>query len=283
MTLERKPVLITGASSGIGEVTAAELVRRGFRVFAGYRHHADAERLAALGARCSPISLDVTDARSIAAAAVELRAAGGIYGLVNNAGLAIGAPLEYLPLDDLRRQFEVNVFGAIAVTQMMLPLLRRSLGRIVNVGSIAGRSALPITGAYGASKAALDMLTQTLRLELAPFDVRVSYVEPGSHRTPIWERSRRAGEALRSRLPALAADYYGPAIDGMRALMAVAEREGDDPRRVARAIAHALESERPRARYTVGRDTRTRFVLGLIPSHIKERLILRAVYGAGRA
>ncbi len=280
---ERKAVLITGASSGIGEITAHELVRRGFHVFAGTRTAADATRLAALGTRCTPIALDVTDPASIAAAAATLQAAGGLYGLVNNAGIAVAAPLEYVPLDELRRQFEVNVFGAVAVAQALLPLLRRSLGRIVNVGSISGRTALPVTGPYSASKAALDLLTQTLRMELAPFDVGVSYIEPGAHRTPIWARSGSAAEALQARLPALAREYYGTLSAAMRTFMATAERNGDDPLRVARAIAHALESTRPKPRYTVGSDTRIRFALSVLPARVKERLIARRIAAAGVA
>jgi NAD(P)-dependent dehydrogenase (short-subunit alcohol dehydrogenase family) len=279
--VERKAVLITGASSGIGEVTARELARRGFRVFAGVRSAADGARLTdTIGGRCTPISLDVTEPASIAAAAAALRAAGGVYGLVNNAGIAVAAPLEFLPLDELRRQFEVNVFGALAVTQALLPQLRRSLGRIVNVGSIAGRAALPIAGPYGASKAALDSLTQSLRMELEPFEVRVSYIEPGAHRTPIWERGRRGAERLRARLPPLAVDYYGGAIDGVSALMNAAERRAGDPLRVAQAIARALEAEHPKQRYAVGRDTRVRFVLGLTPPALKEWLIMRRLRGA---
>jgi NAD(P)-dependent dehydrogenase (short-subunit alcohol dehydrogenase family) len=282
--VERKAVLVTGASSGIGEVTARELVRRGFRVFAGVRNPDDGARLAAvIGPRCTPIQLEVTDPESIAAAAAELRAAGGVYGLVNNAGIAVTAPLEFLPLDELRRQFEVNVFGAIAVTQALLPLLRRSLGRVVNVGSIGGRTALPIAGPYGASKAALAMLTASLRMELAPFDIFVSYIEPGSHRTALWERSRRSAERLHAELPALARDYYGTAIDAVRALSDAAEREGDDPLRVAEAIAHALESAHPKARYTIGKDTRLHVLLGLLPPQVKQRAILRRLAGAAGA
>jgi NAD(P)-dependent dehydrogenase (short-subunit alcohol dehydrogenase family) len=277
---ERKAVLITGASSGIGEVTAGELLRRGFRVYAGIRSDADAARLAAAGPRCTPLRLDVTDPASIAAAAEVLRDAGGVYGLVNNAGIAVSGPLEYLPLDDLRRQFEVNVVGAIAVTQALLPLLRRSLGRVVNVGSIAGRTPLPIVGPYSASKAALDSLTQSLRMELAPFDVLVSYIEPGSHRTPIWERSRREGARLRARLSPLARDYYGSVIGAMDALSSAQERRGGNPLRVAEAIAHALESPRPKCRYTIGVDTRLRFVIGLLPARLREGAILRRLSNA---
>ncbi len=272
---ERKPVLVTGASSGIGETTVAELLRRGFRVYAGVRSCADAARLAGTDPRCTPLQLDVTDPGSIAAAAQTVRTAGGLYGLVNNAGIAVAAPLEYLPLDELRRQFEVNVIGALAVTQACLPLLRRSLGRIVNVGSIAGRAPLPIAGPYSASKAALDSLTSSLRIELAPFDVLVSYIEPGSHCSPIWERSRDDAERLRAQLPPLARDYYGAALEALAALTKAAQARAGDPLRVAEAIAHALESEHPRPRYTIGADARLAALLGLLPARWRDRLILR--------
>jgi NAD(P)-dependent dehydrogenase (short-subunit alcohol dehydrogenase family) len=280
---ERKAVLVSGASSGIGQVTVGELLRRGFRVYAGVRSAAAAARLAAAGPRCTPLPLDVTDPMSIAAAADVLRDAGGIYGLVNNAGIAVAGPLEYLPLEDLRRQFEVNVIGALALTQALLPLLRRSLGRIVNVGSISGRTALPIVGPYSASKAALDSLTQTLRMELAPFDVLVCYIEPGAHRTPIWERSRRDGALLRARLPPLAGDYYGAAIDAMDALTSAVERRAGDPLRVAEAIAQALQSARPKPRYTIGADTRLHFVFRMLPAQLRERAIARRLANAARA
>lgn len=281
--VERQTALVTGASSGIGEATAVELAARGFRVFAGVRNAADGERIAALaGQRCTPLMLDVSDPASIAAAAATLRDAGGVYGLVNNAGIGVAGPLEYLPIDELRRQFEVNVVGVLAVTQALLPQLRRSLGRIVNVGSIAGRSALPLGGPYSASKAALDRLTQSLRMELAAFDIGVSYIEPGSHRTPIWERGRRGVDALRAGLPALGEDRYGAGLDALRELMTAAERHAGDPRDVARAIARALQSPHPRARYAIGRDTRARFVLGLLPVGLKERAIARRFAAAAR-
>jgi NAD(P)-dependent dehydrogenase (short-subunit alcohol dehydrogenase family) len=281
---DRKAVLITGASSGIGEVTARVLVAHGFRVFLGVRVLADGERVAtSIGERCTPVRLDVTDGASIAAAADTIGKAGGIYGLVNNAGIAVGAPLEYIPLDALHRQFDVNVFGVVAVTQAMLPMLRRSLGRIVNVGSIAGRTALPVMGPYSASKAALDLLTQSLRMELAPAEIAVSYVEPGSHRSAIWARGQRDADAMEAQLPPVALDHYGTLMRGMRAIARDQAARAGDPQNVARAIAQALESPRPRARYTVGKDTRARRFIGLLPARTREFAIARFVAKAAKS
>ena len=153
---------MTGASSGIGEATARRLARSGWRVFATVRKPGDAPE------RTEEIVLDVTDAEQIAAAAAGV---GDLHALVNNAGIAIASPLELIPLDELRRQLEVNVLGQVAVTQAFLPHLRRSRGRIVFIGSIAGQSALPFLGPYAASKHALEAITDTLRLELRPFGV----------------------------------------------------------------------------------------------------------------
>jgi NAD(P)-dependent dehydrogenase (short-subunit alcohol dehydrogenase family) len=270
----RKAVLITGASSGFGEVTARLLAERGFLVYAGVRRAQDGERVAAsIGERCVPVIIDVTDERGIAAAATRLRDMGGIYGLVNNAGIALAGPMEYLPLEELRRQFEVNVFGAIAVSQAMLPLLRRSLGRIVNVGSIAGRSAFPLMGPYCASKSALDSLTDVLRMELAPFDIAVSYIEPGSHRTAIWKRSATAADEMQGKFPAQALEQYSGPLRAMRAIAKSQELGGGDPIDVANAIAAALTARHPRARYTVGKDTRMRALMNVLPVSLRDRLI----------
>src|SRR5262245_27461228 len=165
-----KTILVSGASKGIGEACALQLAGQGHLVFAGVRKQQDADRLQSRGGeRIVPLTLDVTSETDIRAAAVEMenRLEGrGLAGVVNNAGIAIACPLEFLPIAELRRQLEVNVVGQLAVTQAMLPLLRRATGRIVNIGSIAGRSALPMTGAYSASKYALEALTDSLRVEL---------------------------------------------------------------------------------------------------------------------
>src|SRR5579862_2288927 len=184
MNTNPRAVLITGASTGIGAACALYLDARGFRVFAGVRNPADGEALRARSSsRLAPVLLDVTNSDSLRDAAAvinETVSETGLHGLVNNAGIAVGGPLEVLPLDDLRRQFEVNVVGQLAVTQAMLPLLRKARGRIVNMGSIVGRAPVPLVGAYSMSKAAVAAMTTALRLELDLWGIDVSLIEPGA-------------------------------------------------------------------------------------------------------
>jgi NAD(P)-dependent dehydrogenase (short-subunit alcohol dehydrogenase family) len=283
MATPRQAVLITGASSGFGEATARLLAERGFLVYAGVRRAQDGERVAAsIGERCIPVIIDVTDAASITAAAQHLHASGGIDALVNNAGIALAGPLEYLPVDELRRQFEVNVFGVIAVTQAMLPMLRVSVGRIVNVGSMGGRLAFPLLGAYAASKSTLDMLTTVQRMELRPFGINVSYIEPGSHKTAIWNSSEAAADAMQARLPTQALDEYAGPLRAIRAISHAQAKRGDDPIHVAEAIAAALTALRPKTRYTVGTDTRVRGILLALPARLRERLITSVMAKAAK-
>ena len=175
-------------------------------VFAGVRNLAAGDALQAkAGKAIIPVQLDVTDGESIKKAAdLVARHVGeaGLSGLVNNAGIAIGSPLELIPLQQLRRQLEVNVIGQIAVTQAVLPLLRRSHGRIVNMGSIAGRGTIPMMGPYSASKHALEALTDALRLELYPWGIEVSIIEPGAVATPIWDKSMQVSLDVESEMPA---------------------------------------------------------------------------------
>ena len=213
-------VLVTGASTGIGAACALGLDRLGMRVFAGVRRATDG---AALQRQASPlltaVAIDVTDVNSIAGAARTITAVmgdAGLAGLVNNAGIVVPGPLEFLPLADLRRQLEINVVGQIAVTQAMLPLLRAARGRIVNMGSIGGRMATPFVGAYAASKFALEALTDALRVEVRPWRIGVSIIEPGAIATPIWQKSAREGERLREAMPAEAMRLYGQALEALR-------------------------------------------------------------------
>jgi len=269
-------VLVTGAGKGIGRACALKVAQAGHHVFAGVRQARDAGDLAAAGqGRITPVMLDITDEEAVARTARTIAAspfADRLAGIVNNAGVAVAGPLEFLPVSELRRQLEINVIGQMAVTQAMLPLLRRSRGRIVFIGSIAGRSALPITGAYSASKFALEALADALRVELLPFGLDVSIVEPGVIATPIWETSIAAAEKVLEQMPPEAFEYYGAVTEGARR-RALGGMKGLPPERVADVVLHALFAKKPRTRYLVGRDARARILLQLLPDRLRDRII----------
>lgn len=276
-------IVITGASTGIGRACALHLDREGHRVFAGVRKEADGESLLrdAKGS-LTPLIVDVTDASSIEQAAKlvdEAVGSHGLQGLVNNAGIAVSGPLEYLPLDDLRRQFEVNVIGQVAVTQAFLPLIRAGRGRIVNMGSVSGRSpSAPLIGPYAASKMALEGLTDSLRLELARWEIPVSIVEPGSIATPIWDKSGPDFDKLMESMPSEGRERYGKIIEVGRKIAAVQNRRGIPPEKVAKAVEHALTSSRPRTRYLVGADAQVRArVEPLLPDKLRDKIVARVL------
>ena len=270
---------MTGASKGIGRACALRLARAGFRVYAGIRVHADGDALRAEGGRnVVPLHIDVTDEMTISAAVAFVTSdlgTGALSGLVNNAGLAIAGPLEFLPLAELRRQLEVNVIGQVAMAQAALPLLRKSRGRIVNMGSIAGRSALPLTGAYAASKHALEAITDSMRVELMPFGVDVIIIEPGVVTTPIWETSLAAADKVLSRLPPQVMQYYGVMIERAKARALGGTARGLPADAVARVVEHALTARHPRTRYMVGRDARVRAWFQRLPDRWRDRIIAR--------
>ncbi len=271
-----RAVLITGASTGIGHACAQYLAQLGWQVFAGARKAADADRLRAEG--LTPILIDVTDNDSIhsaASAITEALEGKGLDGLVNNAGIAIVGPLEYVALAALERQLAVNVTGQVAVTQAFLPLLRAARGRIVMMGSIGGRSALPFVGAYNASKFALEAIADTWRVELAPWRVHVSIIEPGAIRTPIWEKSATESASEWEQLPSSAHQGYGRILKAMPKILRAMNARGVPPERVAQAVAHALTSPRPRNRYVVGMDARWRLWLERLPDALRDRIIRR--------
>ena len=259
----RGVVVVTGASSGIGRATAIHLADKGFEVFAGVRKKKDADALRKEGrgrkGRLTPVTLDVTKPRSIstAAAAVRKRAGRrGLAGLVNNAGVGVGGPVEYLPLDELRRQLEVNLIGQIAVIQEFLPLLRKAKGRIVNMTSVGGRMAHPFMSPYHASKFGLEAVTESLRMELQPWGIWVCAVEPGNVSTRIWEKAERDVKKTRTALPSDGEDLYGDAMDGMERVVEESDGAGIPPERVAKKVQHALTARRPRPRYLVGSDAK---------------------------
>ena len=273
-----RSVFITGASTGIGRATALRLDGSGWRVFAGVRKEEDAESLrAAASERLVPVFLDVTEPEQIAAAAarVEEESDDGLHGLVNNAGVAIPGPLETIPLEDFRRQIEVNLVAYVAVTQALLPQLRAAEGRIVFLSSIGGRVAFPFGGPYHASKFATEAIGDVFRQELRPWGLKVAIVEPGSIDTPIWERGQRKGEEIEAKAPQTS-QLYGAALEKFRKVIEDTAERGIPPEKVAKAIAHALESNRPKTRYLVGLDAKVQAKLKpLIPTPLFDRVVAR--------
>ena len=273
-------VVVTGASTGIGRACALRLDRLGFQVFAGVRKDADGRTLKKKArGNLTPVRLDVTDDAAITAAAETVgNAVGeeGLLGLVNNAGIVLPGPLEFLPLGDLRSQMEVNVIGQVAVTQAFLPLLRKGTGRIVNIGSIGGRMAAPFLGAYNASKFAMEALTDSLRMELRPWGISVSIIEPGSIDTRLWEKGQNAGDVLLGKMPPHGRELYDPAVDAVRQAAEKNAQGAIPPSAVAKAVVHALTAEKPKTRYVVGTDARIQAVVArLVPDGMKDWLVTR--------
>jgi NAD(P)-dependent dehydrogenase (short-subunit alcohol dehydrogenase family) len=253
-----KTALVTGASSGIGQACAARLARNGWRVLAGVRRAGTAPE------GTEELLLDVTEPPKL-----ELQE---LDGLVNNAGIAVAGPIEFLPAEELRRQLEVNVVGQLRMVQLVLPALRRSRGRIVNIGSISGRSALPFLGAYAMSKFALEAMTDALRIELRPWGIQVAIVEPGTIKTPMWTRERPDP-------PEEALSLYGERIAAFRDFALKRSAEGAPADAVAKVVERALTAERPKPRYLVGRDARIRAGVERLPDRLRDRVYRRVLLG----
>lgn len=270
-----KSVLVSGASGGLGSATVTRLDELGWQVFAGVRSGEAGEELARGRPTVTPVQLDICDEDSVAAA--RGRIAGdldgrGLDALVNNAGLVVQGPLELVPLHALRRQFEVNVIGQVAVTQAVLPLLRAARGRVVNVSGAAARVAVPMLGAISASKAALESVSDALRMELKHQGVRVSIVTPGLLRTRLHEKSTESARR----------DGYTGSAESQR-IYAAALRRLEEKLRTAKespvdiavaAIVKALTAERPAPRYVVGRDARQLLLLERLPERLRDRLLM---------
>jgi len=215
---------------------------------------------------------DVTDGAGVTRTAAAI---GELDALVDNAGIAIAAPLEFLPPEELTRQLDVNVVGQLRVLQAFLPALRRARGRVVLMGSIGGRSALPFLGAYAMSKFALEAMADALRVELAPFAIHVAIVEPGTIATPIWSKPQRRVEEL----PPEAAELYGARAEKFRRLAAARSSEAVPAVEVAKAVAHALTAARPRTRYVVGPDAKRRARVQMLPDRLRDRVLTRFLFG----
>ncbi|MDQ5822880.1 MAG: SDR family oxidoreductase [Chloroflexota bacterium] len=278
-----RAVVVTGASSGIGRACALRLDKEGFRVFAGVRREEDAAALGrAASDRLSTIFLDVTDETSIASAVETVaRAVGeaGLVALVNNAGILVPGPLEFLSVSDIRRQFEVNVFGQLAVTRAFLPLLRRGRGRIINMGSVGGKIAMPFIAPYNASKFAMEAFTDSLRMELRTWNIPVTIIEPSFIATPLWSKSRaRADDTLKD-LPPQANNLYGTLVDRARKGYTNLGKSAVPAEDVARAIVHVIRVRRPKARYPVGRGAWLQTALFVhVPDRLKDFLITTWLY-----
>jgi len=270
-----KSIVITGTSTGIGFDASRALVALGYRVYGSVRNSADAERVrAALGEACVPLLFDVTDGAGIAAAVEQVRPALGrenLVALVNNAGIAPTGPLAHQPFDEIRRIFEVNVFGLLAVTRAFLPLLGarhdapHPRGRIVNISSLAGRLVFPLAGAYAASKHAVEALSDALRRELMQYSINVSAIEPGTIRTEIWDKFEASSVDKR-----YASTDYARAAAAMPGLVRSDVARGDPVGKVTAAICEAIEARHPRARYVL---TKRWALPRWLPAHFLDREI----------
>jgi NAD(P)-dependent dehydrogenase (short-subunit alcohol dehydrogenase family) len=273
----RSHVVVTGASSGIGRATALHLAAAGHHVYAGVRRPADAPAPpTANSGEITPLLLDVTDPAQIRAAAATVAGHtgnAGLKGLVNNAGIGVFGPLEILPIQQFRRQLEVNVTGQLAVTQALLPLLRRARGRIVLIGSIGTRFTPPFTGPISASKSAIATMAEALRQELAPWDIHVVLIEPASIHTEAVDKLDRDAERLLSESDPGARTLYEDAFRRFVRIGLARERNGSPPQVVAQAVARALTIRRPHSRYLVGKDSRRMAVVAAaLPTPVLDTL-----------
>jgi len=268
--MTNRAVVVTGASTGIGRATALQLARHGFRVFAGVRKDSDGEALKREGvAGLEPLKLDVVDSASIEQARAAVTAAvgsAGLWGLVNNAGVAVTGPVEFVPLDELRRQLEVNVVGQVAVMQAFLAPLRVASGRVVNISSIGGIVSAPMFGPYSASKFGLEAISDSLRREVRPFGMHVSVVQPGAVATPIWDKSTAVARDTLERLPPLAHQLYGSVMEGTLKFAQQMGKKGSPAEKVAEAVEHALTADPPKTRYLVGVDAKLQAALASVVS-----------------
>ena len=269
-------VLVTGAARGIGRATTVRLAAAGWDVIAGVRRAEDGEALVqAQPQRITPVTLDVTNEDQLVALDAVLPAT--LDAVVNNAGVVVGGPIEAVPLAELRRQLEVNVVGQAAVTQAVLPRLRESRGRLVFVSSLSGRVATPMFGPYNASKFALEGMADALRMELAPWGIRVVLVEPAQTDTDLWRRADGDLDDTVASLSSRHRDLYAKHIEGFRKSIPRSQRAAAPVEGVAAAIEKALTARRPRARYVVGASARAQAVL----AHVTPTAILDVLLRAG--
>jgi NAD(P)-dependent dehydrogenase (short-subunit alcohol dehydrogenase family) len=285
MHCDCRHALVTGASSGIGRAIALTLARRGFHVYATVRRLNDGESLQRETAgQITPLLMDVTRQEQIAEAEATVRGHVGQRGLdalINNAGVGLFAPLELVSLTAFRTQFEINVDGQLAVTQAFLPLIRDATGRLIMIGSIGDRLTPPFFGPLSASKHALLALTEALRQELAPWKIRVVLIEPGNIRSEAGSKFKRDTAEMLGHFDANGRALYADAFRSMTSRFAAQNERGSQPQVVADLVGRVIDSQRPRARYTVGKDARFLAILGWLPSTLRDPILGR-VFGLPR-
>jgi NAD(P)-dependent dehydrogenase (short-subunit alcohol dehydrogenase family) len=272
-------VVITGASTGIGWATAKLLLDRGFRVFGSVRKQADADRLKSeFGANFTPLLFDVTDEAAVLAAAREVRAALGgeaLFGLVNNAGIAVAGPVLELAADEFRRQMDVNVVGPIIATQAFGPLLgsdpslKGPRGRIVMISSVAGKNGNPLMSAYSASKHAIEGLSESLRREMMLFGIDVIVIAPGAVKTPIWSKAEEVDISAYKNSP------FFPALERIRKFMLHLGEIGLPPEKIAERIADVLTSAHPKVRYQITPDPMRHLMTAVLPKRMVDKIIAK--------
>jgi len=279
-----RAVVVTGASTGIGKATALYLDQLGFKVFAGVRKETDRETLKKEGSdQLTPIILDVTDGETIAAAVsvVEKATSGGVFSLINNAGLSLNGPLELVPISDMKQLLDVNVLGVLATTKAFLPMLRAQKGRIINISSGHGLLAIPDKSVYAASKFALQAISDSLRVELKPFGISVSSVVVGKVETAVLGKIVADREEMIAAADPELASLYSPLIEFF-------DREvkgipGIAPIEVARVVARALKAKQPKAQYLIGPGAKKMKNLARLPVGLRDRMMCQAIYGKQRS
>lgn len=277
MAKKQKSVVVTGVSTGIGWGATKVLTKAGFRVFGSVRKEADAKKLAAeFGANFVPLIFDVVDEKAVRAAAAAVRQALGgekLFGLVNNAGIAVAGPLVYMAIEDFRQQIDVNLTGVVIATQAFAPLLgidpelKGKAGRIVNISSVGGKNATPFLGAYNTSKFGLEGMSEALRRELMPFEIDVIIIAPGAVATAIWGKAGEAELARYANTP------YAAQLAKLQTIAAEQGRKGLKPEVLGRVIMKALTVARPKVRYTVTPEPVLNFVLNTVPKRTADRMI----------
>ena len=277
-------ILITGASTGIGLATALHFHKKGEFVVPCVRTESDKNKLLSLvnenKNNWHPVILDVTKSEQIHSAFLEIKnLKKPLKVLINNAGIVVTGPIEFVEINRFRNQFDVNVFGLLEVTQKFMPLLRESEGRIINISSIAGKTVTPLLGPYCASKHVVEVISDALRMELRETNLKVILIEPGSIQTPIWTKSTEGALNDQKSYSTEVHKYYGPLIKNFEKLVAVLARRGGPVESVVEKIDQAVYSQCPKARYLVGRDAKISIIQNLLPDKLRDKIVYNVVRG----